>query len=116
MLRNQIIRTAGGILLLLTFTLSITPKNVLHHFFAHHQDSSFDWKRQTDQLTKAGYHCDCESQVVAVPYLDLPSYFPPEVSQRDLPSLSPAKRADQIFPISHFIFGLRGPPAHSALM
>ena len=114
MLRKPAIRALGGILLLLTFTLSVTPKILLHSLVAHHTDTHFHIGGQTDQVTKAGYHCDCESQVVVLPYLDWSPFIP-----TDLPECfisAPIRTEDQIYPAGHFIFGFRGPPANTSLI
>jgi hypothetical protein len=114
MLRKPTIRILGSILLLLTFTFSITPKIWLHSLVAHHKDIHSSLGGQTDQLTKAGYHCDCESQVVVLPYLDLPAYNPQEPAAFFPPFQN--REGDQIYPAGHFIFGLRGPPANASLI
>ena len=114
MLRKPAIRALGGILLLLTFTLSVTPKILLHSLVAHHTDTHFHIGGQTDRVAKAGYHCDCESQVVVLPYLDLAAYNPQQIAARLLPFQS--RGGDQIYPVGHFIFGFRGPPAHTSLI
>jgi hypothetical protein len=110
MLRKPTIRALGSIFLLMTFSFSITPKIVLHHLVAHHKDihSSINGNT-TDQLTKAGYHCDCESLVVVLPYLGLPAYIPQDVPDCFL--TFPVRIEDQIDVIGHYIFGFRGPPA-----
>jgi hypothetical protein len=112
MLRKPTIRAIGSILLLLTFTLSTTPKMLLHRLVAHHKDIHFNVGGQTDRVTKAGYHCDCESQVVVLPYIDLPAYNPQQLTVSFLPFQSRA--GDQIYSPGHFIFGFRGPPAISS--
>jgi hypothetical protein len=114
MLRKPTIRTFGSILLLLTFTFSVTPKILLHSLVAHHKDVHSRIGGQTDQLTKAGYHCDCESQVVVLPYLDLSAYHPLDPALCFPPFLN--REGDQIYPAGHFIFGFRGPPANTSLI
>jgi hypothetical protein len=114
MLRKPIIRTPGSILLLLIFSFSITPKIVLHSLVAHHKDIHSRSHSKTDQLTQAGYHCDCESLVVELPYLDLPPYVPQDVAECFLTLQIRTK--DQIYLIGHFIFGFRGPPVDAPLI
>jgi hypothetical protein len=114
MLRKPTIRTLGSILLLLTFTFSATPKIWLHSLVAHHKDIHSNIGGQSDQLTKAGYHCDCESLVVVLPYLDCPAYTPRELAASFPPFQD--REGDQIYPAGHFIFGFRGPPAHASLI
>ena len=112
MLRKPIIRTLGSILVLLTFTFSITPKILLHSLVAHHKDIHSNIGGKTDHLTTAGYHCDSESQVVVLPYLDLPAYCPQDFVFYFPPFQS--MEGDQIYPAGHFIFGFRGPPANAS--
>ena len=114
MLRKPTIRAFGSFLLLLTFTFSMTPKILLHGLVAHHKDIHSNTGGQTDQLTKDGYHCDCESQVVVLPYLDLPAYNPLDLALFFPPFQ--CREGDQIYPAGHFIFGLRGPPANTSLI
>jgi hypothetical protein len=103
------IRALGSIFLLMTFSFSITPKIVLHNLVAHHKDIHSGNHSKTDQLAQAGYHCDCESLVVVLPYLDLPVYIPQGVADCFL--TSQVRTEDQIYSIGHFIFGFRGPPS-----
>ena len=63
----------SSVLLLLVFTLGITPKKTLHNWFANHKDSASkipDGK--TQQFTKAGFNCNCEN-LVAEPHFISPS-------------------------------------------
>jgi hypothetical protein len=114
MSRKPTIRTLGSILVLLTFTFSITPKILLHSLVAHHKDIHSNIGGKTDLLTNAGYHCDCESQVVVLPYLDLPAYRPQDFALCFPPFQG--MEGDQIYPAGHFIFGFRGPPANASLI
>jgi hypothetical protein len=95
-------------LMLLIFSFSIMPKVILHDLLVHHKDTrpnSGDYA----QVSKTGFHCDCDSQVVEVPYID-------QVSSFNL--LAPAtyhsfqiRTSHQFHSFPHFIYGLRGPPA-----
>jgi len=105
------IRALGSIFLLMTFLFSITPKIVLHNLVAHHKDTPSSKHSAQDQVGQAGFHCDCESQVVVLPYLNMPAYFPPGIAFSFL--TSQVRTADQIFSIGRFIFGFRGPPAYN---
>ena len=54
----------SSILLLVVFVLGITPKKTLHTWFANHTDTTSkipDGK--TQQLTKAGFNCNCDNLV-----------------------------------------------------
>jgi hypothetical protein len=114
MLRKPTIRALGSIVLLLTFTFSITPKILLHTLVAHHKDIHFNIGGKTDQLIKAGYQCDCESQVVVLPYLDWSPSIPQDIAECFISA--PIRTKDRIFPVRHFIFGFRGPPATTSLI
>jgi hypothetical protein len=109
MLGKPTIRALGSIFLLMIFSFSITPKIVLHDLVAHHKDIHSGNHSKTDQLAQAGYHCDCESQVVVLPYLDLPAYISQGVADSFL--TFQVRTEDQIYSIGHFIFGFRGPPS-----
>ncbi len=58
-------KTFSSILLLLVFTLGITPKKTLHNWFANHNDSTSQIPDgRTQQLAKAGFDCNCDNLVV----------------------------------------------------
>jgi hypothetical protein len=114
MLRKPTIRALGSILLLLTFTFSTTPKILLHRLLAHHIDTHFNIGGQADQVTNAGYHCDCQSQVVVMPYVDWSPYIRQDIAE--CPASAPFTTGDQIYPLRHFIFGFRGPPTNTSLV
>ena len=102
------VKGVSTLLLLMVFTLGITPKKTLHDLFANHKDSTSSIPGgNTSQYTKAGINCNCEnlvaeSQFVAfsngVP-LNLPSVH--YIFVDCLPSL-----------VNHSLFhnNLRGPP------
>jgi len=108
MLSKPTRRALGSIFLLMTFSFSITPKIVLHNLVAHHKDIHSGKHSKTDQLARAGYHCDCESMVVVLPYLDLPAYIPQGVAECFFSFQ--VRTEGQIYSTGHFIFGFRGPP------
>jgi len=92
------------------FALGITPKVVIHTLVANHKDTHLASDHgKTDQFNKAGFHCTIDNLVVESPFLnsllsiesELPKCFAAK-------TLSPYK--DHLS-FSHFIFGLRGPPA-----
>jgi hypothetical protein len=103
------IRALGSIFLLMTFSFSITPKIVLHNLVAHHKDIHPTNHSTSDQVAQAGYHCDCQSLVVVLPYLDLPAYIPQDAADRFL--TFQVSTEDQVHSFGHFIFGFRGPPS-----
>lgn len=98
--------------MLALFTLSVTPKIVIHALVAHHTDSHLALGHdQSDQYNKSGFHCNVDNLVVESPYLNY--------------SISIHLQAPEAFPIHQIradhqfhsytdhIFGLRGPPVHS---
>jgi hypothetical protein len=99
-----------AVVMLLLFTLSITPKVFIHALVAHHQDAHLSIDRDgVDQLNKAGFHCNIEHSVVELPCL----YFPLSFALQ-IPSFFGDHRAVEghsFHSSGHFIFGLRGPPA-----
>jgi len=96
--------------MLLVFSLSITPKIFLHQLVANHKDRSYTAHSHTDQFTKAGFRCNCENQVVEVPYLNYSTGVDLVVySSFQIDRTTPIYQFPS-FP--YFIFGLRGPPSH----
>lgn len=110
MRRSQTIRSFLAGLLLALFALGITPKVLIHNLVAHHKDThSVLGQGKTDQYNQAGFHCTIDNLVVESPFLNTPlspgSELPKCFATKNL---SPYK--DHLSS-SHFIFGLRGPPA-----
>jgi len=105
---HTIRRLLAGVLLTV-FTLSIMPKILVHALVAHHQDVHLSIGHDgSDQVNKAGFHCNVESLVVELPCLSFPISIQLAVPQlfRDY-----QMTADhQFYSFGHFIFGLRGPP------
>jgi len=65
--------TAG--LLLLLFVFSITPKQFLHDLIVQHKDDySSISKGSLPALNKVGFQCDCNNQVVQMPYIVHPDF------------------------------------------
>jgi len=95
--------------MLALFALSITPKIVVHALAAHHKDTHLGVPHdKTDQLNKAGFHCQVDNLVVELPYLSYSISIPlaiPEVYRTYQIRTEPP-----FYPSNHFIFRLRGPP------
>ncbi len=96
-------------LLLLVFTLGITPKRFLHNAFAKHTDANF--KKTTDkpfQVNKSGFNCDCDNLVAESSFVvDLQEFnFPlfTSFSSYLIKNISYSS-------ISEIYSQLRGPPA-----
>ena len=105
---STIRRLLTGVLLLL-FALSITPKVFVHALVAHHQDRHLSIGHDaSDQVNKAGYHCNVENLVVELPCLIYPISI-----QLPAPQLFRDYQVEadhQFYSFGHFIFGVRGPP------
>ena len=62
--KSHNLKNISTILLLCVFTLGITPRKTLHDWFANHKDSTSTIPAgKTQQLTKAGFNCNCENLV-----------------------------------------------------
>src|SRR5665213_414970 len=58
------IKSISALLLLLVFTIGITPRKTLHDLFANHKDSTASIPGgNTSQYTRAGINCNCENLV-----------------------------------------------------
>ena len=102
------LKNISTILLLFVFTLGITPKKTLHNWFAKHTDSTSSIAPgNTQQLTKAGFTCDCENLVAESHFITFSSLivvnFP---SVHSFVSFS----ISQLVSLSLFHNNLRGPP------
>ena len=99
-----------AVVLLMLFSLSITPKMFIHALVVHHQDVNLSIDHDgRDQLNKGGFHCNIENQVVEAPFLFYPISVDLGVPQQFREYQ--AEAGHQYYSFSHFIFGLRGPPA-----
>ncbi len=104
---RSIIQSFFGWALLLLFTLSITPRQLLHDVLAHHTDSSV----QTgggDYVTKPGYSCDRLNLVAESPFTETETFtenIPLQVCT-DFIVISNHKAAPKVI----LLPGLRGPP------
>jgi len=100
--------------MLALFALSVTPRIVIHALVAHHTDTHLSLDQEkTGQLNKAGFHCPIDNLVVESPFLD----YSVSIDVGILP-LFPAHQPSPLehhHSFSHFIFGLRGPPAIAAI-
>jgi hypothetical protein len=93
--------------MLLIFAFNITPKIVLHNLIVHHKDSPIPTGKYA-QICKTGFHCDCESQVVTVPYIT--QVLSPDLAVPVYFQVHQTRASYQFYSFPHFIFGLRGPP------
>lgn len=111
MRKNAFIRIITAFVMLLLFTLSITPKRFLHDAFAHHQDViTYASSDSQDQLSNDGFNCDTHSVVAESPFT---GHSP--VIQADPPVVFVTPFATQLHAALHLqavpATDLRGPPA-----
>lgn len=101
--------------MLLVFAFSITPKKLLHDLVANHKDVKIQTTKTGNdlpQLSKAGFHCQCDQLVVQTPFLYKAVTF-----SLVLPVKAVSRQARPATPIyypSHSVSFLRGPPVLSA--
>ncbi|MEO6454329.1 MAG: hypothetical protein ABIN97_09665 [Ginsengibacter sp.] len=98
-----------AVFLLGVFTLGVTPKKALHNLLANHTDNtSKSSNTKTQQLSKAGFNCQCDDLVVKSNFITTalivvsirPTYF----------SFSNYRKLS-LHSLSRFFFDLRGPPS-----
>ena len=102
------IRKFSSILLVFVFLLGITPKKTLHTWFANHKDcTSSIPDGKTQQLTKAGFTCNCNDLVAESHFINFGSYVVINIPSAYFfaNSLTPT-----LFSSSFFHTDLRGPP------
>lgn len=98
----------SSILLLLVFTLGITPKKTLHTWFANHKDSTSSIPNgKTQQLTKAGFNCNCDDLVAESHFITFINVINLHISV-DHPLVSSTETS--FLSRSLFHIDLRGPP------
>ena len=101
-------KNISSILLLLVFTVGITPKKTFHDWFANHKDSTSTIPDgNTQQLTKAGFNCRCDDFVAESHFVSVGSFI-----VINIPALCSfvSLRNKAFISLSHFLFNLRGPP------
>jgi hypothetical protein len=114
LIRHHTIRPFLAGFLLALFALSVTPKIVIHGLVARHTDTHLALHQdKADQLNKAGFHCTIDNLVVESPFLDYTVSIELGVAP-SFPAHRPAP-LEGYHSSSHFIFGLRGPPAGNAI-
>lgn len=107
--KKQWLSRSTGVLLLLLFALSITPKKTLHDWLVHHQDDTSYQQQTTPSIVKSGFHCDTDNNVAESPFTGeepatLPQPLPAFISFN-------AAASNQLHAVTSFYFTLRGPPA-----
>jgi hypothetical protein len=98
----------SSIVLLFILVLGITPKKTLHTWFANHKDSTLTIPEgKTQQLTKAGFTCNCEDLVCESHFITFGSYVVVNIpSVRSFVASIPPS----LFSLSLCQRNLRGPP------
>ena len=94
--------------MLLILVFSITPKIILHNLLVNHKDISYPSHEHSGQVTKGGFHCDCENQVVEIPYLNLAINIRLDISRSF--QIYQTRISYPFYSFPNFIFRLRGPP------
>ena len=108
--KNQVIKSFFTGILLIIFTFSITPKNILHHIIASHQDDiCLISNHEITNVHKAGFHCSCENLVAESPFIESVSFQ--ELKAPVLFSVFAGRAGFDFYNLHHFFAELRGPPA-----
>ena len=94
--------------MLLIFAFSITPKLFLHDLIVHHKDTPVTSGKDA-QIGQTGFRCDCENQVVELPFIDGVASF--QLIVQGCFRSYQIRSAHQYYSFPRFNFGLRGPPA-----
>jgi hypothetical protein len=110
LLQNPLIKRCLSGLLLLLFTFSITPRQLLHDAFANHKDTAVKASAaRTPLLSNAGFNCACDNLVAESPFTEA------AIAVDIIPPMAFAVQPAVPVPGIHFIpivfSGLRGPPA-----
>ena len=98
-----------GFFLMVLFGFSMMPKKTIHDLFAKHKDSTgLVRDSKVDQISWAGFHCNCENLVVESPFIG-EQIYPAFIS---FPSSGP-RYNDHLTTLCcphHNDLNLRGPP------
>jgi len=107
--KNQVIRSFFAGVLLIIFTFSITPKNILHHIIASHQDDiCLVTNHDTTNIHKAGFHCRCENLVAESPFIESVTFQ--DLKAPIIFSVFAGRVVYDFYNLHHFFAELRGPP------
>jgi hypothetical protein len=109
---NRLIRRVLAAFMLAVFAFSITPKIILHHFVANHEDTPYTSNfEKTAQIHKAGFNCSCENQVVESPFTD--DFGPNQICVRTFFPFRLIRDTEDFYTAQFFYRTLRGPPSFS---
>ena len=106
--QHIIVKKLFSVLLMGTFLLSITPKQVLHNLFANHEDHPTNRTDNQLQFNAGGYNCDVNSIVVTSPYIEVDPVNNIVFSQ--FFELFSPYYTSLILSSPHYYYSLRGPP------
>ncbi len=108
--KNRFIQTLFPAVMLLLFSLSITPRKYLHDVFAHHKDTvRLYLKKHSTTIEQKGFQCEQNTLVVEQVFLQTPV----PVFAYPLPLVNEYKQEHYNSFIKLFLpdLSLRGPPA-----
>ena len=99
--------------MLLLFTFSITPKQILHDVFANHKDTvnNLSGFSKVPLIVNAGINCPCDNLVAESPFTGEAPAF--NLSAPFSFAEQPVLFANSFHSTNQFFFELRGPPADS---
>jgi hypothetical protein len=107
--QNRLIRSITAFVMLVFFSLSITPRLFLHELFADHQDMVLKEKQHSDFVGKDGFTCDINDLVATSPFTY--QYYELEFKQYSPYEKPVAFFVETVFrQVPHFN-ALRGPPS-----
>lgn len=107
--KNILLYRLATFVMLLLFTLSITPKLYLHAIFADHTDIVYKKSDGKTQVSKNGFTCDRNNQVATSPFTEHADA--PETGVVSVYQSFISHFPSQIIANTQFYFELRGPPA-----
>ncbi|MCY7293485.1 MAG: hypothetical protein LH615_15010 [Ferruginibacter sp.] len=107
--KNKTIRPFLALLMLVIFTVNITPKRYLHDVFADHKDSISNVSKDGKvQISQDGYHCDCHHLVATSPFVEQDDVITSSLHFQY--NLFRTYYSCSIPPATALFFELRGPP------
>jgi len=111
MYKDNFIRNVLAGLVMAVFAFSVTPKILLHDLVADHKDTPIKPNHSNqEQISKAGFNCNCDNLVVESPFLH--DFTPIDLSIEKHFAKQPIFFKNKFFSLQHFYFKLRGPPVN----
>ena len=112
MIKKLLIQKLVACFLLLLFAFSMAPKKFLHDLVANHRDtkySSLKLDNTNTLLSKAGYHCPLDHQIVESPFENILASA--DSVNPDFNSRENCSKRIEFLSFNNRIVSLRGPPA-----